>query len=233
MSASLAGDFARATTIDGVIERMNAIDATLPREDGVAVFNRMYRQVTKLVDQAVDASAFQAGDFLARLDVHFGNLFFQAYVDDALGREVTPAWAPLFENRSKPDTHPIQFALAGMNAHISHDLPHAVVGTCQEAGVEPVDDSPEHHDFTETNDVLENASGEIRSWFHTGIVATLDDLGGRVDDALSMWGIHVARAGAWVVSQTLWGLQDNPGMLDLFNRGHRKAVELTSRGILI
>ena len=222
-----------AGTIDDVLERMDTISSALPASDGVAVFNRMYRQVTHLIDQAVDASAFQAGDFLARLDVHFANLFFDAYAADEAGEPVPRAWAPLFEYRAKPNTHPVQFALAGMNAHISHDLPHAVVSACREAGVEPTDDSPEHADFTQTNDVLENASGEIKSWFHTGLVATLDDLGGRVDDALSMYGIHVARAGSWLVSQTLWGLSDNPVMLDLFQKGHRRAVELTSRGILI
>jgi len=225
--------WARAGTIDDVLDRMDTINTSLPASDGVAVFNRMYREVTRLVDQAVDASAFQAGDFLARLDVHFANLFFDAYAADAAGQPVPRAWAPLFDHRAKPDTHPIQFALAGMNAHISHDLPHALVSTCREAGVAPADDTPQHADFTETNRVLEDASGEIKSWFHTGVVAALDDLGGRVDDALSMWGIGFARAGAWLVSQTLWGLSDNPMMLEMFQKGHRRAVEMTSRGILI
>ncbi len=222
-----------ASTIEDVIDRMTWVDGTLPRDDGVAIFNRMYRHVTRLIDDAVDHGAFEAGEFLARLDVHFANLFFDAYDADRAGAPVPRAWAPLFENRDRPNTHPVQFALAGMNAHISHDLPHAVVGTCREAGSVPVDESPEHHDFTRTNQVLEDASEEIKSWFHTGAVATLDDMGGRFDDALSMWGIHVARAGAWMVSQTLWGLSDNPGMLTLFERGHRRAVEMTSRGILI
>ena len=40
------------------------------------------------------------------------------------------AWQPLFERRADPGIEPIQFALAGMNAHINHDLPLAVVATC-------------------------------------------------------------------------------------------------------
>lgn len=225
--------WANVDSIDGVLERMDSIDGSLPRTDGVAVFNRMYREVTRLIDAAADRQEFQAGDFLVRLDVHFANLFFDAYAADAEGTKVPRAWAPLFEHRDRPNTHPIQFALAGMNAHISHDLPHAVVGTCRELGATPEDDSPLHADFTETNRVLGEASGEIKTWFHSGIVATLDDLGGKVDDAFSMWGIHVARAGAWTVSQTLWSLADNPVMLDLFNKGHRRGVEFTSRGILL
>lgn len=227
------GGWAAADSIDAVLERMDAIEGALPREDGVAVFNRMYREVTRLVDVAVDAGSFRAGDFLTRLDVHFANLFFEAYAADAAGRPVPRAWAPLFEHRARPRTHPVQFALAGMNAHISHDLPYAVVTTCREAGLVPEDDTPHHLDFTATNQVLEEASEDIRQWFCTGVVATLDDLGGRVDDALSMWGIHLARAAAWTVSQTLWALDDDPRMLDLFGRGHRRAVELASRGILL
>ena len=225
--------WARADSIDQVLERMDGIDAALPRADGVAVFNRMYRQVTQLIETAAEANEFQAGDFLIRLDVHFANLFFEAYAADATGTKIPRAWAPLFEHRAKPNTHPIQFALAGMNAHISHDLPHAVVSTCKENGTVPDDDTPQHSDFTETNRVLEEASEEIKSWFHTGVVASLDDMGGKVDDGLSMWGIHVARAGAWMVSQTLWGLSDNPTMLELFNNGHRRGVEFASRGILL
>ncbi len=223
----------KANSIDDVLERMDDIERLLPSEDGVAVFNRMYRQVTRLIDQAVDQNLFEAGDFLARLDVHFANMFFDAYTADANGEKVPRAWAPLFEHRFRPNTHPIQFALAGMNAHISHDLPHAVVSACKEAALTPDDDTPHHHDFTATNNVLEDASDEIKSWFHTGLVAKLDDAGGRVDDALSMYGIALARSGSWLVGQTLWGLDDNPMMLSMFTKGHRRAVEMTSRGILI
>lgn len=226
-------DWAHAHCLDDVLERMDLIDQSLPTDDGVAVFNRMYRSVTRLVDESIDDGFFEAGDFLYRLDVHFANLFFEAYAADAIGNPVPRAWRPLFEHREKPNTHPVQFALAGMNAHISHDLPYAVVSTCRESGLAPVDDTPHHHDYTQTNLVLEQGYGEIRSWFHTGVVAFVDDVGGKVDDALTIWGISLARAGAWMASQTLWELDDNPRMLDLFSRGHRRAVELTSRGILI
>jgi len=222
-----------ARTIDEVLERMAAIDAALPRDDGVATFNRMYTQVTRLVRDAVDLGEFAAGDFLERLDVHFANLFFAAYGADATGGQVPRAWAPLFEARARPRTHPIQFALAGMNAHISHDLPLAVVATCRELGVIPDEETPEHLDYTRTNEVLAEASTEIKSWFSTGVVATLDELGGRVDDGFAMFGIHLARAAAWQCSQMLWMLSDNPRMDGFFRDNLGRGVEMTSRGILL
>ena len=225
--------WAQAQSIDDVLERMTMIESSLPPEDGVATFNRMYRQVTDLVDTAVDAGTFGAGDFLARLDVHFANLFFEAYAADQVGEPVPTAWAPLFAARAKPRTHPIQFAMAGMNAHISHDLPGAVVLTCRELGVAPVDGSAEHTDFTTTNEVLELAKDQIKGWFTSGIVARIDEVGGRVDDAFAMFGIHLARAAAWQVSQLQWGLADNPRLDELFRENLARGVAFTSRGILL
>ncbi|HXH80950.1 DUF5995 family protein [Nocardioides sp.] len=222
-----------ARTIDEVVDMMTAIDGALPRDDGVATFNRMYTQVTRLVRDAVDLGDFQAGEFLERLDVHFANLFFAAYAADAAREQVPRAWAPLFEARARPETHPIQFALAGMNAHISHDLPFAVVATCRELGVVPDEDTPEHLDYTQTNEVLAEASVEIKSWFSTGAVATLDELGGRVDDGFAMFGIHLARAAAWQCSQMVWMLNDNPRMDTYFRENLGRGVEMTSRGILL
>ena len=225
--------WAEAQSIDDVLDRMETISSALPAEDGVATFNRMYHQVTRLVDVAIDQGRFGAGPFLGRLDVHFANLFFEAYAADLDGREVNDAWAPLFDNRRKPRTHPIQFALAGMNAHICHDLPSAVVLTCRELGVDPVDDSPEHVDFSTTNHVLEEAADEIKGWFSNGVVARLDEIGGRLDDGFAMFGIHVARAGAWQVAQMLWDLADNPRLDAMFRSNLGRGVGLASRGILI
>lgn len=225
--------FARAGDIDGVLARMADIELALPYDDGVAYFNRMYREVTRRVREAVVADQFLAGEFLERLDVNFANLFFSAYADDAAGRPVNAAWVPLFEARRRPGTHPIQFALAGMNAHISHDLAFAVVETCREGSVAPVDESPEHRDFTRTNEVLAEASAEIKGWFLSGVVARLDEAGGKIDDGVAMFGLHLARAAAWETSELLWDLIDNPHLDRLFRAGLARTVELTSRGILL
>lgn len=225
--------WAQADSLDEVIARMDAIDAALPADDGVATFNRMYRKVTQLVVRAVDDGRFGEGPFLERLDVHFGNLFFEAYAADLGGHAVNRAWAPLFEHRRRPDTHPVQFALAGMNAHICHDLPSAVVMTCRELAISPEDGSREHRDFCTTNDVLAEAFDEIKTWFSTGTVARMDTLGGQLDDRLAMFGIHLLRAAAWEVGQTLWRLADNPRSDRVFRTNLGHGVGLASRGLLL
>lgn len=225
--------WADASSIDDVLDRMATIDSALPENDGVATFNRMYRQVTRLVDRAVDEGRFGAGPFLERLDVHFANLFFAAYADDLDGLPVTAAWAPLFEHRRRPRTLPVQFALAGMNAHICHDLPSAVVLACRELGTPPIDDSPQHVDFSTTNDVLREAQDEIKGWFSSGLVARIDDAAGNLDDAFATFGIHLARAAAWQAGQALWDLGDHPRMDRMFRNRLAEGVGLTSRALLI
>ena len=58
---------------------------------------------------------------------------------------------PLFTQRSKKGVAPLQFALAGMNAHINRDLPVALVATCRELGIELRDGSPEQADYVQVN----------------------------------------------------------------------------------
>lgn len=230
-----------AESIDDVLERMDEIDASLPADDGVAVFNRMYRHVTLMVKDAEVHHRFSAGDFIDRLDVHFANLFFKAHQADVAGEEIPHAWRPLFDARSHKHAAPIQFALAGMNAHISHDLPFAVVTTCQEIGVAPESHTPHHSDYTETNGVLGEASPEIKSWFFNGKVAHAPDEDHdhfehherKVDHGLSMLGLHTWRGAAWDASEMLWHLESHPRMHKVFRSGLAHSVHLTSKGLLI
>src|SRR5262245_30793736 len=126
---------------------MEAIVRPLSGSDGVACFTRLYLDVTEGVQAELQSLAFADPPFLADLDVRFADLFFDA-VDQAAkpGGTVPRAWAPLFEARSKRGVAPLQFAIAGMNAHINRDLPIAVVAACRHGGVEPDEGSPQHAD---------------------------------------------------------------------------------------
>ena len=53
--------------------------------------------------------------------------------------------------------------------------------------------------------MLAEAQDKIKGWFSSGIIATVDELGGKVDDGFATFGIHVARAAAWQTSEMLWG----------------------------
>src|SRR5215831_3554083 len=120
---------APVTTVAGAIARMEAIEAGLPAGDGLACFNHMYLGVTRQVNGQLGAGFYADSAFMTHLDVAFAGLYFAAA--DAAGDPavVPPAWRPLVEQRANPGIEPVQFALAGMNAHINHDLPLALLDT--------------------------------------------------------------------------------------------------------
>jgi len=116
-------------TVPEVIGRLEAIEASAPKSDGVVCFARLYREVTQGVDVELVHATFADSRFLERLDVCFAGLFFSAlasYEQDP--SSASSAWAPLFAQRSRRGIAPLQFALAGMNAHINRDLPDATHG---------------------------------------------------------------------------------------------------------
>ena len=231
MVASVAAS--PASDIAGVLERMAALDAALDPTDGVAHFNRLYFRVTEAVLDAMREATFRDALWLEHLDVVFANLFFAAVRADAQGTAVPGAWAPLFEHRARGGSHPIQFALAGMNAHINHDLPLAVVGACRDTGCAPDDESPQHEDFITANEILRATQAHVKAWFLTGALAELDEAGGRVDDALSMWCIAGARAMAWTNAQALWAFEDDPLLRRAYLAAMERMVGLAGRGMLV
>jgi Family of unknown function (DUF5995) len=224
---------ASISTIAEVIARMQAIDAQLPRKDGLAIFNRLYLQVTRAVDSASAGTEFERPDFLARLDVVFAGLYFDAEATISSNASCPIAWRPLIKTRSQ-NREPVQFALAGMAAHINHDLPIAVVGTCKEFGLAPDDDTAIHRDYQRVDGILGTVETQIASWFDTGLVADIEDVTPRkTDEAIAMWSLVGARDVAWEHAKVLWGLRDagpvRDGYLDVLAR----TTELTAWAMLV
>jgi hypothetical protein len=222
-----------STTIAEVIARMEQIDGALPRKDGVAYFNRLYLQVTKAVQAATAGVTFADPAFAERLDVVFAGLYFAAEATLGTGAMCPIAWRPLIEERSA-DRAPIQFAIVGMNAHINHDLPIAVVQTCKELGVAPEDGSPQHADYQRINAILAGVEGQVAGWFETGLIADIVDVTpAGVDNALAMWSITDARDLAWSHAGVLWRLRNDPALADAYGDVLARLVEISGRGILV
>lgn len=207
---------------------MRAIAAQCPTGDGVGVFNRVYLRVTDMVlDRLITGGVFADDRFMADLDVRFAALWFAAY--DASDGAEPPAWAPLFEERSTRGLLPLQFALAGMNAHIEHDLPLAVVRTCLAHGRRP---SQVRADYELVNDLLAGVEAEIRRSFLSDVGRTVDDHVGPVAHLVSAWNIDKARDVAWVNVQTLWELRRVDFLFDTYAAGLAHTVGMGSRLLL-
>jgi hypothetical protein len=193
-------------TVDGVVGRLRAIDGEVPPGDGAGVFNRMYLDVTERIAAALDGSTFEDAAFMAEFDVRFAHLWLSAYDAVADGRRPPSAWRPLFEERATPGLLPIQFALAGMNAHIENDLPLAVVATCRARTTSPGSDAV-RRDYEAVNDVLAAVELGIRRSFLGTVGHRVDDEVGPVVHLVSAWNIDKARELAWVNVETLWALR--------------------------
>lgn len=208
---------------------MQAVDDALAASDGVAVFNHVYLRVTQLVLERLSGGSFHDDAFMAELDVRFAGLWFGAY--DAPAGVVPHAWAPLFEQRATAGLLPIQFALAGMNAHIEHDLPLAVVATCAARGRTP--SSPGvHEDYETVNDLLAGVEAEIRRSFLTDVARAADDSLAPVAHLVSSWNIDKAREIAWVSTNALWELRPVGFLAESYEAALARTVGMGSRLLL-
>jgi hypothetical protein len=224
---------APAKTVDDVIARMESIGSTLPPSDGVACFNRMYLEVTRAVAQEVDQGSFGDPRFVSDLDVVFANMYFAAV--DALSGPPSAwpvAWEPLLAARSNPGIEPIQFALAGMNAHINHDLPIAVVTTCTELATAPEDGS-HHADYQKVDALLEASEQSIRESFEPPDVRDVDHHMAAVANLVSNWSIAEARDVAWDTAVALWDVRDHQMATQLLTGSLARTVAMASRCLLL
>ena len=224
----------RARTIAEVVDIMTILERELSDTDGLWWFNHLYLRVTLAVRSAVTTTTFRDPAFLERLDVVFANLYFDAVAaGDADPRAAPSAWRPLFECRSQRGILSIQFALAGMNAHINRDLPAGIVATYLATGGAPVQRGARYDDFTKVNDLLEAVEAQIKIEFSTGIVALVDAVGDEADDAVAMWKVRAAREAAWTNAEVLWALRAAPALRDAFFSRLDRFTGFAGRGLLL
>jgi hypothetical protein len=222
-----------ASSIPDVLDRMRAIEGALPANDGIAWFNRLYQRVTENVAARIGHAYFADDAYIARMDVVFANYYFAAVSRFAADPASAPrCWAPLFAARADSRIAPIVFALAGMNAHINHDLAHAVFDLAVERGSPPVRGGAEHADYLRINTVLGDTIDPIKPWFERGLVAEVDARFGRTEDAIALFSIEHAREAAWTAAETFWALRPAPAVAEAYEVSLDRLVGMASRGML-
>ena len=198
---------AAPATIADVIARMQEIDALLPASDGLKWFNWLYLAVTQQVDLHPPGSGWQSPVWLTHLDVVFAGLYFGA-VSGFLGAGGVPsAWSALFEARYRTGIDRIQFAVAGMNAHINHDLALALLTADADQNVVPASDSPEHADYQSVNGLLNTVMPSALTTLATDTLGVLAEDTGKIGRVLAFWDICRARDLAWDFSNHLRTLE--------------------------
>lgn len=215
--------------VAAVVARLRALQQELEPGDGVAAFNRMYLQVTELVAQRITEGYFADPRFVTRLDIVFAQLYLDAaVVGDPAGAD--PCWQPLLESRRLP-LAPIQFAVAGMNAHINHDLAVAVVRTCQQLGCTPASRGI-RADYDKVSLLLAEVHEQVRQAFLDGVVLEVDRELSPLLTLVGSWSIARAREAAWVSTEVLWRLSSTPVLEEEFRLTLSRSVGMASRALL-
>ena len=185
------------STIPGVIQIMESIDALLPDGDGLKWFNKLYLLVTQAIDNQPQATAWSDSTWVTGLDVVFACFYFRA-IASFLNNSPTPSsWGALFEARNSSGIDRIQFSLAGMNAHINHDLALALNATNSQMNVHPGLKSPQHDDYQSVNTILAQVLPTALQVLATGSLGTLAQDTGKIGRLLAIWNVGVARNAAW------------------------------------
>ena len=228
----MLGQIGSINTIDDVIAVMRAIDRALPDTDGVKWFNFLYLSVTEAV--AVDTSSWEDEPFLKHLDVVFATLYFDALRTWEQDPAKTPhAWRPLLRARYLSGRAPIQFALAGMNAHINHDLAVALDRLAALDGRYPPRGGARFNDFTRMNGLLEGREAALREQLTTGLAGKIDRAFGDVDSVVMMWNVRKAREAAWTNGELLWRLRATPRLQADYLEHLDQFASFAGRGLLV
>jgi hypothetical protein len=195
-------------TVSDVLEIMQTIDTTCDGTDGLKWFNWLYLQVTQAIKARVDAGEFTDPTWLARLDVVFAQFYFKALEAALTGSPAPGCWQAMFSVRNDTRIARIQFAVAGMNAHINHDLCQAIVATCRGTNRPPQHGTAQYSDYTSVNTTLDSLIQSAKQTLAVRLTGDLTPPISQLENVIAAFDISVAREHAWNTAEALWVLPD-------------------------
>ncbi|MFF1838999.1 DUF5995 family protein [Streptomyces sp. NPDC058231] len=225
--ADRSGPVMAPPDVTTVIGRMRDFRSSWPPPDGVAVFNRVYLTVTETIGRQITEGAFPDRAAASALDVRFAERYLAAVDAAEAGRRPPDCWRPLFQYRHHPGVRPLQFALAGINAHVGHDLALAVVDTCHALRCAPPDLREE---FDRVGDLLVLLEEQIREDLMPG--PDLLEVADPLTHLLGSWSLERAREAAWSAARVLWRLRDLPLLAEEFRQRMDAGAGLVGRCLL-
>ena len=176
-----------------VLEIMRTIENSCIDGDGLKWFNWLYLRVTQAVEDRINAGGFTDPRWLADLDVQFANLYFSSLHVSLTGGDSPGCWDAMFERRNQTTVARIQFALAGMNAHINHDLPEAIVATCKAMNTVPQHGTSQYHDYTAINSTLNGLIDTAKKALRVRLLGDPLPPISHLEDTIAAWSLATAR----------------------------------------
>jgi hypothetical protein len=206
--AILAAVQLKPRNIADVFKTMQTIDATCANEDGLKWFNWLYMTVTEAIENKVAGGGFNDPAWLSELDVLFATLYFDALAGELSCGSCPECWRAMLSVRDQFKIARIQFALAGMNAHINHDLPIAIVSTCQATNTVPKHGTPQYNDYTSVNPTLDGLIDQAKQKLNFRLPGDPLPAVSHLEDLIATWNLSTFREKAWDTAQSLRGETD-------------------------
>ncbi len=205
-----------------IASRLRALESELDARDGLVWFNRWYAALTAALIDGSRRHRFVEPSFVERLECHAADRYFAA-----LGSHLTDpgsgpsSWEPLLQARSLPGLLPVQHAIAGINAHVNHDLPLALVSTFAELDEAPARESPAQADYSRLGSTLDRVLCDAAAWLSAGASDELVSEESQLETVLSIWSSKRACEGAWAAAEVRWALRVSP----LISHHHLEALD--------
>jgi len=203
-------------TIPDVLRTLHAIDSTCADDDGLKWFNGLYLQVTQAVEARVSTGGFTDPAWLSELDVQFAALYFSALEASLRGQSAPGCWQVLFGSRNNNALARIQFALCGINAHINHDLPDAILAACHVTGTTPDHGDTNYEDYTALNTTLDGLIESAKTSLNVRLPGDALPPVTHLEDTIAAWNVSAAREAAWENAEHLLELGRIPALEDSF-----------------
>lgn len=220
-------------SVADVLATMQTIDALTIDADGLHWFNWLYFQVTKAVEDRINAGGFADAKFLSELDVQFAQFYFNALKAWLSSAALPDCWTALFSQRNRTALTRIQCALAGINAHINHDLPIAIVQTCQLGNPAPRHGTIQYTDYTSLNSTLDSLIDEAKQTLNVRLPGDELPNASLLENTIAGWGVSAAREAAWSNAELLWHLRTEPLLSTSFLNTLDGLTTVVSKGLLV
>jgi hypothetical protein len=199
-------------SVPDVVGIMEVINSICDDGDGLKWFNWLYLGVTRAVLRRVGSGGFSDPSWMASLDVQFAGFYFEALRASLSGKAAPGCWQALFSQRQQAAIARIQFAMAGINAHINHDLPLAIVATCKDSASPPQHGTPHYNDYTALNSTLDDMIEAAKQTLNVRLLGAVLPPVSRLEDTLGAWKVAAAREAAWSNAGLLWHLAEVPAL---------------------
>ena len=133
----------------------------------------------------------------------------------------------------KPQIARIQFALAGINAHINHDLSEAIVATCEATATVPQHSAPQFRDYTSLNTTLDSIIESAKHTLHVRLLGDALPPASHLEDMIAAWSVSAAREAAWNNAEVLWHLHQVPPLDSTLMDTLDGLTTVTNKAILV